>query len=78
MGIRIEKLPNQFPVVGKYKNLIGHPDVNKALQTKDGCDDFWKLFCEILFLKHSAAQGPWTKKRDGTIVYHDISMVMHQ
>ena len=26
MGIRIEKLLNQFPAVGKYKNLIGHPD----------------------------------------------------
>ena len=25
MGIRIEKLLNQFPAVGKCKNLIGHP-----------------------------------------------------
>ena len=25
VGIRIEKLLNQFPAVGKYKNLIGHP-----------------------------------------------------
>ena len=32
-----------------------------------------KFFCEILLLKHSAAQGPWIKKRDGTIVYHDIT-----
>ena len=54
-------------------NSFGCCNVNKGLQTKDGRDDFWKLFCEILFLKHSAAQEPWTKKRDGTIVYHDIS-----
>ena len=25
VGIRFEKLLNQFPAVGKYKNLIGHP-----------------------------------------------------
>ena len=55
------------------RNSFGCCNVNKGLQTKDGRDDFWKLFCEILFLKHSAAQEPWTKKRDGTIVYHDIS-----
>ena len=55
------------------RNSFGCCNVNKGLQTKDGRDDFWKLFCEILFLKHSAAQEPWTKKRDGTIVYHDIT-----
>ena len=57
------------------RNSFGCCNVNKGLQTKDGRDDFWKLFCEILFLKHSAAQGPWTKKRDGTIVYHDIILL---
>ena len=55
------------------RNSFGCCNVNKGLLTKDGRDDFWKLFCEILFLKHSAAQEPWTKKRDGTIVYHDIT-----
>ena len=48
------------------RNSFGCCNVNKGLETK-------KLFCEILFLKHSAAQGPWTKKLDGTIVYHDIT-----
>ena len=54
-------------------NSFGCCNVNKGLQTKDGRGDFWKLYCEIWFLKHSAAQEPWTKKRDGTIVYHDIT-----
>ena len=27
----------------------------------------------IFILKHSAVQGPWSKKRVGTIVYHDIT-----
>ena len=33
VGIRIEKLLNQFPAVGKYKNLIGHPDSDWVLMT---------------------------------------------